>query len=279
MPKWTNQEFETKAADLAHTYWAGVGQNGSSLTDLVTKTARDQNLNPEQIERLCRRTNLLAYEQKFGALKGEANRNVEFPVASAHEVLAGLAPSEDTNPIPKAASYPDLPDELSVARGLPQLPMEKVASIQDHLNSIERSVGKELPLPVRYQRLLKAAGQIDVEIARTKQIWKTAMEDVAGTCRQIYWDHDAFEKAALALLDDPLPELNAIRKEMKKEALVLNNEKLAALKDRLVANPSRETSLMKVAIQARHDHLEFLKARDLTQHQLTSTKEILRVGH
>lgn len=256
MPRLTNEDIEKRATDIAASFWAGQDQGGATLTDLVAKVARDLSLQPEQISRLARRTNIVATEAKYAALANEKDRVPDFKLADDQDVLAQLHGEAALPTVTKSAAalYPDLPDAMATKRGW--VPPAAPQRVEEKLAAIEAAIGKEEHPAKRYQRTKRAAEEMEIRVHGARQQWEHTMDDVLSVTRRVGWDHDAFEKAALALHgSDVLPELNALRVEHRMAPLSLTQEKVAALQDRLVADETPETRRVKKASDARREYL------------------------
>lgn len=246
MTAWANSDFEAAAAKLAATFLAGDGNAGASLDELVTKTAREASLNPEQVTRLCRSTNVLAFEQKFATLAGD--RDVRFALADPGAVLNRLFDDASTKTASVAAArYPELPDmwrrdaDIELEMATTKLACEHAklaAALPDGPNT-----------ETRWLNAKAAAARHTDEARRCDTAWDVALRAAAPAKLAAL---DAFEKAALAHLGESVvPELNLIREHLGVPAWDLDGEKLAALVDRLEVPATAATRLLKTAVEAR----------------------------
>jgi hypothetical protein len=94
-----------------------VDAQDGNLTGAITKQAMDNELNPDQIQRLVEATNQVAY---LSQLEKSADRTFEFDVAKYDDVMSGM--------FTKQASVQDTPDVLSSITDIFAEPMEKVAT-------------------------------------------------------------------------------------------------------------------------------------------------------
>jgi hypothetical protein len=289
MAFWDNKKYDDEATRIAKTFNAGQGQNGASLTDLVEKTARQNGLNPEQIRRLSRVANIRAWEEKFAGMKAASapDRNVEFELTSENEVIRRLhgdaaamvstaikTASGDAAP---AQAFPDLQDAMDEVRR--PLPKEsgtyKKASVEPVDLLRPRRPDMEL------LKLQTLADQVDVKIASARFAWRDAMQGLLDESRKITWTpaHAAeFEKAAVSLHGlSVVPEINALRRMRGEPVLPLTNEKVAALRDRIYAEPTPATDLVKAAAEARKEHSMLENARQTVEKKMESFRSLIGV--
>lgn len=272
MAKWTNKVFDEQATKLAQTFWAGIDQNGATLTELVTKTARDHGLNPEQIERLARVTNSKAFEAKFAAMKSASDRHVEFPVADAKAVIAAFCGevAASGSAVKTAALYPDLASDAPVA-----------TNYFDGAGRREKTAAVATPRrpEAEYFKLRDARVELDLQLKQAENRWTTAVDTLVAQTKLVYWDHDAFEKDALAVIGiDALPELNVVRSRRKMAALDIPTEKVAEILDRLVGSETRDTTVLKTACEARATFVARQRALRVVDAKLATLKKALAHG-
>lgn len=283
MPNWDSKEFDSRGAELARVYFA-VDGGGADLTSLVTKVARDNSLNPEQIRRLARAANKCAFEQKYAALKGNPDgRVVDFDVANEEAVIGQLhadaAPSRNKT---ASVNYPDLPDDRAPAMPevevFPVTPQMKVASAREDAEAIRRNLGIDHP-DREALRMEKAASEYAVREKSAERRWEDTMHLVEQATRRVYWDHDTFEKNALALHGAHiLPELNALRSQRKMPELSLSAEKIAAVQDRVLAEDDEWTQRLRGAADAREEFLRVKAARVTAEERLRELHDAVRRG-
>lgn len=260
MTAWSTKDFEDRAERLAATWQAGAAQGGATLNDLVEKAARDHSLNPEQVQRLVAATNTKAFEVKFASMTGQADRHVDFDVANADTVLGRLgeasAPAQE-----KVASYPDLPDELRGLRLPPIVPNAKLAADRS-LANIERLVGREEPLDRQSLRLQKVAQELNIQARQAAHDKWAAMDTLRAGCRRIGWDHDEFEKNAVAVHGfELLPEMNELRVHLRQPLIADPSDRVkAATMARLLGSETPEVLLLKHAHDAGRRHAELSAA-------------------
>jgi hypothetical protein len=262
MALWDNKKYDEEATKIAKAFVAGEKQKGASLTALVEKTARDNGLNPEQIRRLVRVSNIRSWEEKFEGMKtAEApDRNVEFSLGDENAVIrtlhgeaaAMVSMAIKTGEDVAICDFPDLTDEMADVRQ----PVPKDSGTYKK-GSIE-PVDAPRHYDVDALKLEKLAEDIDVKIATARFEWKDAMQGLLDESRKISWTPETaaeFEKSAIALHGVSIvPEINALRKMRGETTLALTNEKAAALRNRIYAQATIATELVKAASVARHDH-------------------------
>ncbi len=279
MSNWDIKDFDSRGADIARAYFAGQSQGGCDLTSLVTKTARDNNLNPEQIKRLSRAANKNAFEQKFAALEGDSNgRVVDFDVANEDAVISSLYHAAASTPKTASAHYPDIADERQVVPDA-QVFSKLAASPEENVDAIRRSLGVDRP-DREVLRLEKAANELCVREKSAEMRWEDSMSSLEGATKQLYWDHDAFEKSAVALHGATiLPELNALRKNKSIPQVELSEEKIAAIQDRVLSVENQWTRQIKIAADSRAEYLQTKAARTDAQSRINTLRETIRRGH
>jgi hypothetical protein len=221
MASWTKEMFEHEATRIAQ---LAIEKKGS-LHELTVATAKLAKLNDEQIRRLARAVNSKAFNAYFEQRKTAEDRFVSFDCVDPEKVITELSASKAAPYVEsereKKASYPDLPNEVVPARTPPKQPIEKTAEV------MARAVGPEEP-PHKALIHWKAACDRLASDHRQLQIrWATGMDKLANKCRRLYWDHDSFEKHAVALYGSAvLPELQALRERLNMAPF--NMEKEAA---------------------------------------------------
>lgn len=248
MAKWASGEFDEAAGGIARAFLAGQGNGGASLNDLTTKCARDNALNPEQINRLCRLVNVMTFETKSAEMKGD--KYVQFSVADGDVVCGQLQDAAST----KQASfdaYPELEDRMGSLRETDEPEGMKIASAMEAAKVICRATRGPADIDV-YLSAKSAAERHRSDAGRDEVAWAEALRKVVEKTAGMRWDHDAFEKSALSLTEgDCLEELNAIREALGRPPLDLQLDKMAELLDRLEAAPTAEAHLVKRATAAR----------------------------
>jgi hypothetical protein len=276
MPQWDNKIFDEHASSIVGGFFGSPGD--ATLTLRVTKVARAEDLSAEQVRRLCRAVNRHAFEHDFNGRKQAEDRVVDFDVANEEAVIEAL--HDDAKPAKTASVdlYPDLPDARKVAH-LPEHPWSaaKTASAQESLAKLAGHLGEARP-DRELVRLQKIADELGVQSCGAVQAWEQAMTGVHQATRGLYFDHDDFEKSAVALHGlDVLPELQSLRRELGLPALRLAEDKLAEVQDRIVATRTPETDRVKVAAEARERYHQITQARDDLAPRLADLRR--RLGH
>ncbi len=278
MATWDNKRYDEEATSIAKRFVAGMEQNGASLNDLVEKTARANNLNPEQIRRLTRVSNIRAWETRYEQMKTAADpdRNVEFQVGNDIEVirrLHGVAKDtlSKTASVESPRSFPDLGNEMDmIRRPEPETPAHIKVAAAPEIDT--RRLSMEL---LKMERL---AETIEVRQKASSLGWRGALEEVLRVTRNIDWStekHAQLERDAVnAYGMEVVPELNALRRLRGEPLLELSSEKVASLNDRVVARPNRLASLLKTASEERAN----LRALDAAKVTVTERTETLRTA-
>lgn len=255
MPNFTNQDFESHAEQITRSFQAGESNGGSTLNDLVTKVAKDLNLTPEQVSRLCKRVNVKNFEVKFAAMDGD--KNVKFELAQPEQVVASLFKDAEIKTAEAADLYPDLPKPTS----LPLLDSVKLASAEAHAARTASFLPTTPPVDILYERARKMTEVLEGRAKQADDAWNSAVNGVIARTKGIRWDHDAFEKSALCLVGDAaVPELEQVRSTLGMPALGLDQTKVAALVDRIDVKPTQEALLIKRAADARKSCYENVTA-------------------
>lgn len=240
----TAQDYTQRAKAIAAAFCAGEEVGGNDLASLVEKAAREERLNPEQIRRLGRAANTETFGAKYAAMRGQAHRRVDFTPVDPEVVIEKLQLS-DGMPTAKLAgtAYPDLPDPRRAARAI-----EKTAAVA----SAAPARVSRADLAARRADAVKIAKDLAYEVEGLNIRWRDAVAKAVGLCKAASHDHVEFEKAAVAAVgEDVLPELNAVRAELRLPPLPATREKLAAVRDHLLARETPATRLLKTAVELR----------------------------
>lgn len=232
MPNWNEDQYTAKAQGLAS---AHVHQK-AGLSDLVEKTAREHGMNQDEIRTLARMTNVAVFQEMFRSKKASEDRMVEFETVDPEQVISRItkvAKSGDHGDCGcgcggagscdvKVASAFELPD----LRKAP-LEAEKVAGELEE---------REAPKPLQIMRLRKLASVLEADAISANYRWDLAVNGLARSLKKAAGygpDFNEFEKDAYATAGmDALPELTAIRQELRMPAPTPNGEKVASLQDR-----------------------------------------------
>lgn len=281
MATWEKSDFDREAAAIARAFWAGHEQNGAPLSEIATKTARDNGLNPEQIRRLCRQANTKAFEQKHAALKGAEDRTPNFELADPESVIASLHNGvRSAHTKEAAAEYPDLSDEFRPAPRATDPGREKVAALTSVID--ESLPARRSPL-VALRRAEKTAEALRMERHALNFAWDEALSKIAAQTKFLHWDHDTFEKNAVALHGaDVLPELNAVRQRCGLPPLgdgiadAVLHSKLAALQDEWLGVADEFSSSVEGAMRVRVKFAEVVRQQDRLIHEIEQLKKVVR---
>jgi len=265
MPTWNNSDFEREATDIARTFWAGKDQNGSSLNELTTKVARDHSLNPEQIRRLCRAANTQAFGQKHASLQGE-DRTPEFDLSDAEAVIGSLSLALTGATKVASAFYGAVPDEY--ARPAPPIPQASLTKVASEYVAPPRALGIEL------DRALRETKDLGYERIGLNDLWETKIAELKSRARLQTWEHDAFEKNAVALYGaDALPELNALRTVLGRDPIETGPAtlaKLGSLQEQWLGVEDAHAVLLKQAMDLRAQYATVKVAHEKAEARMKS---------
>lgn len=232
MPSWNEDQYTAKAQGLAA---AHVHQK-IGLSDLVEKTAREHGMNQDEIRTLARMTNVAVFQEMFRSKKASEDRMVEFETVDPELVIGRITKAAGAGDHGdcgcgcggagacdvKVASAFELPD----LRKAP-LEAEKVAG------EIEE---REAPKQLQIMRLRKLASVLEADAISANYRWDLAVNGLARSLKKAAGygpDFNEFEKDAYATAGmDALPELTAIRQELRMPAPTPHGEKVASLQDR-----------------------------------------------
>lgn len=249
MSTWTNTDYEQQAAEISRSFWAGQDLQGSSLSELATKVARDNNLNPEQIRRLCRATNKIAFAQKHAEMSG-TDRSPDFTPVDSETVLSTLHAAVANNSVKVAEElYPELPNEYARK----SVEVEKVAEAPP----------KPRDLVVERIKLAREVEDLGHERRWLNVTWEAKLAELHELAKRYDFQHDDFEKNAVALFGgDALPELNTLRTVLGRPTLEANPatlSKLGHLQETWLGAPTDASNLLKAAVDARTKFMEVRK--------------------
>ena len=141
----------------------------------------------------------------------------------------------------------ELPDETTKVASAPdtaypdlwRTPVTKVAS--------EAPARKPHPdeLALRRSHLRKLAHDLPTEVAELGVRWDMKIAEIVDRCRIERHDHRAFEKSAVAVHGaEILPELQAVRARLGFAPMAATAEKLAEVREFLVAAPTPLTNAL-----------------------------------
>ncbi len=267
MTTWDNSQYTLESSKLAKAFIAGQDQKGSTLTDLVEKSSKDNGLNIEQIRRLSRATNIKTWEEKFSSLQksNAEDRNVEFSLSDENQIIQHLGMQAETElSEPKQANYfPDLENTLHVYDAPPT---EKIAEEQ-HVTLIN--------IPESIIKLQRHIDDLQLKVAQYKEQWIDGIFKLDSITKHKRWNADKFddfEKSAIALDLDVKDELNALRVCRKEKLLTLPAEKLASIKNHLYPVHTKELLILEKTADVRKNLNESTKNLKQLSTALTKLK-------
>lgn len=273
MAHWDRNEFDKFATQIVNAFMAAP--NSAPLTELVTKTARDNSLNPEQICRLARAVNTQAFNAKFASMKGQPDRVVDFDLADDQASIAQLF--KDASPVEKVAAdlYPELSDQLSSHRTPALTPADPTTKLASAFTAV---LGAENP-EKQYLHWTKVAGELQLQHRQAEIRWQHTMKQIKEAATGYYWDHDAFEKNAVAWFGErAFPELVALRELRKLPEIQFSMDKFAAAQEFTVGTDTPEIQLLKLAIDARERYVALGVAQQQAGQTATTYREQLLHG-
>jgi hypothetical protein len=255
MAYWDKNEFEKSATQIVNAFMSTP--KSASLTDLVTKAARDNSLNPEQISRLSRTVNTKAFNAKFASMKEHPDRMVDFEISNEDSVIGSLYKDAAVRTKVASEAYPELPDQLKTHRQPtftdPSWSGEKLAA------SVDAAIGTEDPAK-QYIHWNKVSSELGIQARQSEIQWNTTMKQLKEAASRVYWDHEDFEKNAIAWFGQrAYPELYAVREMRRMPIPEYTVDKLAAMQEFLVGKTTPEVNLLESAIRARESFVQ-LKA-------------------
>lgn len=182
-----------------------------ALTDGVVETARQEDLNPEQIKRLVESVNNLTFLKKFNGTPSGQDRVVEFETANPNAAIQRLLEDAKAECNPgaeetKTSAYNDLPFTRA---GLPEaLPEEKTAAAPE-----PRSPDKSLTI----LKLRKTAELLDEQKYQARMGLTETLEDLATRFTRVGGaTFEAFEKDAFYKWGDAAgPHLQLLRQSLR----------------------------------------------------------------
>lgn len=273
MKNWSKSEFASEAEKLSSAFVAGLQNGGASLDEMLVKSARDNNLNAEQIARLTRMTNV----QTFNVLhksKTAGDKYVEFSLGREENVLSTLRPTKEASASREA--YPDLGDEIEAFRP-GRASAEQPETLQKIASDIDGYLGPKERPDVEYMRWTKVADDLASRTGQSEVRWELSIKSILDSAKFSGWDHDQFEKSAVALYGiDCIDELNAIRESLHiSDKLSPSSEKIAAVMDKLVATPSPQTDALGRAVGARKSYLKELSGQKVAAERADAYRRMI----
>ena len=236
------------------------------LNDSVTDTAKEEQLQPEQIKRLVESVNTETFLRKFndmGKLDPKAkDRMVEFETASADSVISrmlnkakSVLDSVKSTPV-ATLSGDDDDNDLSCA--LPNT--RDNADNEDsgvHLLSAlspEKDTGPKINKTIILLRLRKTASYLRDQALQSRMHFTQATQDMADKLSRLGADFDTFEKDAFHVHgEEAAPHLQMLRKILRKpraEYDVAESQKTA----RYVDASTKEMELLRDMLHWTQEH-------------------------
>jgi len=262
MPSWNEDQYTAKAQGIAS---AHVHQK-APLVDLVEKTAREHGMNQDEIRTLSRMTNVAVFQEMFRSKKASEDRMVEFETVDPENVISRISKAA-------GASHGDHDDcgcgcggagscGLKVASAF-ELPDLRKAPLEAEKVAGELEE-RDAPRPLQIMRLRKLASTLEADALSAGYRWDLAVNGLARTFNKAAGYGPAyaeFEKDAYATAGmDALPELTAIRTELRLPAPSPVAEKVASLQDRHLVGESPALGKFREARAARETYVKLSSA-------------------
>lgn len=228
MPVLTDRDFVAHAEKIAR----DLVEHGTPLKASVQKVAAAEELNPEQLARLCEATNNAAFAASFAqkGKEGSADRHVEFDVVHARDILKDEIDKHAMNGgNTKAASWdPVFESRPLVERGAV---LEKVAFVPDEDTAVVDAARAARDAVRAQRRSYKQASETRIELEMHKQAMEGHLRALLDGFRKGA-SFEAFEKEALDVYGtESHGALNALRELQKKPQLNYHPVKTASYPD------------------------------------------------
>ena len=248
MPTFSRHDIDTMAFRAADELKQGVPLHSS-----ITKMARDNSMNPEQIKRLVESANTAAFLNQFKEKTG-SDRMVEFDVADPSKVIddaLGDRPTSGTTPTISITISVDKPAEgLHDSVENENLPQDKISNYQDKVASYEelpvvKLARDESSLQLDTHKKAQLKDSILTKLADCNYRASDLADDIALSFRGIYTrdKYAGLELDALATHGNAaIPALQLVRSRlgMDKIANKLSAQQDYFLSDRHVVQQSKE---------------------------------------
>jgi len=247
--------------------------NKVSLEDAVAKYAQAEGWSAEQILRVARKANVGTFEKKFAQMANGSDRIVDFDTVDGDAVVARLHAAV-TKGTKTAAVYPDIEDEMA-----PTQPSLVTAKVPSDFN-VKTAMLQEVPEYSDVEKLMHlqdVVGALKTKVAGLQWRWEGMLESLSDQSKQLYWDHERFEKNAMALYgQDVIPELNILRQLRQDDAPELTKEAAnAALSNSFgVESPAVQTVMKAAQIRAEYaKHVTALATAETMLLEATGRKQ------
>lgn len=254
MPCWNEDEFIRRAQDIAQRHVVSK----KSINELSEKVATDENLNPEEIRTLVRLANVETFREMFKQKTG-SDRMIEFDVGDPETVIRHIA--DAANNAPRSASV----DNDKLAAELPDMMREKRLGFKfDTAETTKEASAEEAARAPRKDSVLlaleKLASEFGIEQYSADHAWASAIRGLTHSFKvasRRETDLESFEKDAFSEYGlDAVPEITALRAELKRSPLQVDPVKVSQLQERHVAMDTEDMRLLKIAVEARARWIE-----------------------
>lgn len=259
MPHWNEEQYVAKAQSIAAQHVRGK----QPLSGLVEKVAADHAMNHDEIRTLSRLTNVAVFQEMFKIKTASEDRMIEFETVDPELIISRLVKTAATTQPTYATEIVRSSHELPDLRR-PALEAEKVAN-----DLVEE---REAPAKLQVMRLRKLAEELNIEASINNQRWDAAVNALARNLKKVAGygpAYEEFEKDAYAIRGmDALPEISALRTEMRMKAPEPDAVKVAALQERHLVASTPLTKLFEDACRARDNYVKLSAARDEVSRRL-----------
>ncbi|RLC86819.1 MAG: hypothetical protein DRJ03_07630 [Chloroflexi bacterium] len=254
---WKRKQYEDAALQIAKDFTASEGT--STINELSTKVARDNNLDAEGIRTMVRLANVSAFQELFSKKASDGDRMIEYDLGDPEMVVSTLYAETKE----KVASAGDMSSSSSgYDRHLDYFgALEKIAEEDEEEESSEES-DSDAPMvdKKKIKHLFgKAKKKMEEQEKEARASWMRNMEDASQTLRVVgvesSFNKEAFDRDAICLVgDDVLPELRALNLFTRgdKDLPVAGNIKTAHIRDMHVVVPNTHTDQLLKFIKEAH---------------------------
>lgn len=257
---WQRKQYEDAALQIAKDFAASEGT--STINELSTKVARDNNLDAEGIRTMVRLANVSAFQELFAKKASDGDRMVEYDLGDPELVVTALY-SEAKEKVASAGANRD--NDAEYDRHIDYFgAFEKVAKSEEEVAEEELEEEAEADAPIVDKKKVKqlfskAKKKMEEQEKEARVAWMRNMEDASQTLRVIgveaSFSKEAFDKDAICLLGDTVvPELRALNLFTRgnKELSIAGGVKTAQVVERHVVLPNEHTDQILKFVKEAH---------------------------
>lgn len=239
---WQRADYERAAQTIGKDYAASWPSGTTTINQLATKTARDNNLTPEGIRTMVRLANVAVFEDIFPKYAG-SDKMFEFEVGDPEVVINNLYNETKTamdRSLPGTQTDYDRQQDYYGDLNTPFTSFDKEAAAPEPVSEIS------VPKHILREKLLQAREKLALEKQEHEFEWVDALEKAARLMAVAAPPIPAcitLEKDAVSTVGEGItPELTVLREmtgRCTKHAF-LGGEKVAHVLEHHVANPSAD---------------------------------------